>query len=210
VEGYTSEQEQLEAIKKWWKENGKLVIAGVVLGLGALFGGKAWIDYKNTLAESASMEFEQLLEELKQKNNQAVSERSEHIIASFPKTPYASLAALALATTKADGGEYESARSRLQWVLDHARQSGMIHTARMRMAKIMIAQGEAAQAVTLLDGADPEHFLASYEEIKGDAYIAMGETAKAEQAYKKALNTATSGISQHLQMKLDDLGSDES
>lgn len=209
MEGYSSEQEQIESIKKWWKENGKSVIVGLVLGLAALFGGKTWIEYKHSLAESASLEFEQLLEELKQKNNQAVDERGEHIIDSFPKTPYASLAAMALAKARVEEGDYASARAKLQWVLDHAQQPEILHTARMRLAKVMIAQGEPAQAISLLDGADAGNFLMSYEEIKGDAYIAMGESSQAAQAYKKALDAVVPGTpTQQLQMKLDDLASD--
>ena len=211
MEGYASEQEQIEAIKKWWKENGKMVIVGLIVGLGVVFGGKTWFAYKNTLAESASAEFEQLLDELKQKNNQAVNERGEQIITAFPKTPYASLAALAVAKTKQEEGDYEAARVKLQWVLDHAQEPEMLHTARVRLAKIMIAKGEPAQAITLLDSVSsyPENFIATYEEIKGDAYIAMGESAKAAEAYKKALDTTIPGTSsQQLQMKLDDIAPD--
>lgn len=211
MEGYTSEQEQVEAIKKWWKENGKLVIIGLVVGLGVIFGGKSWLEHKNTLAESASMEYEQLLEDLRQKNSPAVSERGEHIIAAFPKTPYASLAALALAKTKQEEVDYESARAKLQWVVDHAREPEMVHTARIRLAKVMIAQGEPAQAITLLNAVAtfPENFIATYEEIKGDAYIATGESVKAAKAYKKALDTTIPGTSsQQLQMKLDDIAPD--
>lgn len=209
MEGYASDREQIESLKKWWKENGKVLIVALALGFGAIFGGKAWIDYRDSRAESASLEFEQLLEELKQKNNQAVVERGNHIIDTFPGTPYASLAALALAKTKAEEGDYVSAREKLQWILDHARQPDMLLTARMRLAKIMITQGEAAQAVTLLDAVDTENFLSSYEEIKGDAFLVTGELDKARQAYKKALDALSSDMSsQQLQMKLDDLGSD--
>lgn len=209
MEGYSSEQEQIEAIKKWWKKNGKLVILGVVLGFGVLFGTRAWFDYKNSIAESASMEYEQLLEELKQKNNDAVTDRSEYIISSFSNTPYAPLAALVVAKTKVEAGEYADARTKLQWVLDHSTQPETLHTARMRLAKVMIAQGESEQAITLLDSVEPENFLAAYEEIKGDAYIALDMPSKAVEAYKKALAEAPSGIAtQQLQMKLNDLAPD--
>ncbi|MEW8396328.1 MAG: tetratricopeptide repeat protein, partial [Candidatus Thiodiazotropha sp.] len=35
---YQTEEEQVEAIKRWWKENGTSVIAGLVIGLGGIFG----------------------------------------------------------------------------------------------------------------------------------------------------------------------------
>ena len=152
------------------------------------------------------MEFEQLMVELKQPNNQAVNERAERIISTYPETPYASLAAMALAKAKLADGDSSTAREKLQWAVDHAQQSEIQHTARLRLAKVMIAQGDPAQAITLLDGADAENFVALYEEVKGDAYIATGDTAKAAQSYKKALAAQSPGASsQQLQMKLDDI-----
>ena len=38
MSSYLSEEEQVEALKKWWKDNGTSVIAGVVLGFGIIFG----------------------------------------------------------------------------------------------------------------------------------------------------------------------------
>lgn len=209
MEGYASEQEQVEAIKKWWKENGKIIIVGVVLGLAVLFGSRTWIEHKHSLAEAASMQFEQLMTELKQKNNQAANELAELIMSDYPKTPYAPLAAMALAKVKLEDGDNASAREKLQWALDHAQQSEFQHTARLRLAKVLIAQGDPTQAITLLDSVDAEKFLALYEEVKGDAYIAAGDVAKAAQSYKKALNAQSSGTSsQQLQMKLDDIAPD--
>ena len=39
---YKTEEEQVEAIKKWWQENGKSIIAGVVIGITAIFGWRAY------------------------------------------------------------------------------------------------------------------------------------------------------------------------
>ena len=210
MEGYASEQEQIEAIKKWWKENGKFIIVGVILGLLVLFGTKTWVARKNSIAEAASIEFEQLLTELKQKNNQVVDERGKHIISSYPKTPYAALAAMAIAKTKLEDGDNAAARAQLQWAFDHAEQPEIKDTARLRLAKVLIAQGDPAQVVTLLEGVNAENFNGLYEEVRGDAYIAMGDTAKAAQSYKKALTMLSPGAStQQLQMKLDDIAPGE-
>lgn len=210
MEGYASEQEQIEAIKKWWKENGKFIIVGVILGLLVLFGTKTWIARKNSIAEAASMEFEQLLTELKQNNNQAVDERGKHIISSYPKTPYAVFAAMAIARTKLEAGDNTAARVQLQWALDHAENPEIKNTARLRLAKVLIAQGDPAQAVTLLEGANAKNFDGLFEEVRGDAYIAMGDTTKAAQSYKKALALLSPGAAtQQLQMKLDDIAPGE-
>ena len=206
MEGYASEQEQIEAIKKWWKENGKFIIVGLVLGFVVLIGSRTWIEHKHSLAEGASMEFEQLLVELNQQNNEAVDQRAERIISTYPKTPYAPLAAMALAKAKIADGDLAAAHEKLQWALDHAQQPEIQHTARLRLAKVLIAQGESTQAISLLDGADADNFRALYEEVKGDAYRATGDTAKAVQSYKQAMEAQAAGVpSQQLQMKLDDV-----
>ena len=55
---YQTEEEQVEAIKAWWKENGKSVIGGAVLGLALVGGFKGWTEYSRVQAESASSYYE--------------------------------------------------------------------------------------------------------------------------------------------------------
>ena len=38
IEGYETEEQQVEAIKKWWKANGNTLIIGAVVGLAGLWG----------------------------------------------------------------------------------------------------------------------------------------------------------------------------
>ena len=49
-----SEREQLDAIKKWWSENGKAIVAGLIIGLGAVFGWQYWQRWQDRVAEEAS------------------------------------------------------------------------------------------------------------------------------------------------------------
>ena len=41
---HRTEEEQVEAIKTWWKANGTSVIVGVVLGVAVIFGVRYWFD----------------------------------------------------------------------------------------------------------------------------------------------------------------------
>ena len=47
---YNTEEEQVEAIKKWWNENGKSIITGIIIGVIAIFG---WRSYENHTAMQA-------------------------------------------------------------------------------------------------------------------------------------------------------------
>lgn len=204
---YESEQEQIDKLKKWWQENGKSILAGLVIGGVILFGGRAWVDYQNTQAESASAEFSQISDALKKGDSDIVINRGDQIIKTYPESPYAAMSALAIAKIKVEQNELAEAASRLRWVLDNAKQPDIKHIARTRLARVMISQGENAKALALLENVNAENFEASYEEIKGDAYLAMNQLANARLAYRAALDAAPTGVNtQSLQIKLDNLG----
>ena len=58
---YKTEEEQVEAIKKWWSENGKSIIAGIIIGIAAIFGWRGYENHAAMQAKSASTLYEQLL-----------------------------------------------------------------------------------------------------------------------------------------------------
>lgn len=208
MEGYVSEQEQIETLKKWWKENGKAVLVGVVLGLGILFGGRMWIDYRHDQAEKASGQYTQLMAAKDRGDNTAAVRKGEEILKDYPSTPYAVLTALALAEIKLEQGDLAAARTQLQWATDNAKQAGIKHVARLRLGRVLISEGNPDAALALVPTDDAEGFVAAYEELKGDAYVTKGDIAQARAAYQKAL-TVLDPIAPNralLQMKLDDLG----
>ncbi|HFD86518.1 MAG TPA: tetratricopeptide repeat protein, partial [Gammaproteobacteria bacterium] len=57
---YVTDEQQVEALKKWWAENGRYLIGGVALGLALLFGWNSWKDYRENRAKNASALFSQL------------------------------------------------------------------------------------------------------------------------------------------------------
>ncbi len=204
---YETEAQQVEAIKRWWKENGKMVVAGVVLALAGVIGGRLWLDRVETRAQAASMEYQQLLGELSAGNREAVIQRGSYLVDNYASTPYASLAALALAKMRAEAGEYPAARSRLEWVLERAEPSQYRTVARLRLARIHLAEGNAQLALNTLAEVTDRAFEAVLEELRGDVYVAMGNRAAARTAYRKALEASAPGSDTRvLQMKLDDLG----
>lgn len=203
---HTTEEEQVEAIKKWWKENGTAVVIGLVVGFGALIGGKYWMEYSTSQRQTASLEFSQLQEDMQQKRNDAVLQRGDHLINNFADTPYAVLSAFAIAKLKAEEGDMLAARARLQWVLDNSKQQEFLHMARIRMVSVMLAEGNGDGALALLGAVDAGEYLPLYEELKGDIYVSLSQQSQARSAYEKALKANDKGDNTLLQMKLDDLG----
>lgn len=207
MSAYETEEQQLDAIRAWWKENGRALMFGVVLSLAAILGGRYWFHYQHVQAESASMEYAQLLAEMAQHNKEAVMKRGAYIITSFAKTPYAALSALVLAKAHVAAGELAPARERLQWVIEHSGQPETQDIARLRLARVQLAEGHAQQALTTLATVTDVQFRVMVAEIKGDAYVAMNDRAAARTAYQQALESSVSGSDTSLlQMKLDGVG----
>jgi predicted negative regulator of RcsB-dependent stress response len=205
------EEEQIEELKKWWQKYRNPVIYGVLAGIVTIAGVRTWMNYQRGLAVSASNEYEQLQVELKQNNAEAVDKRGAYIIDTYPRTPYAALAAFALARAHVDKGDLAAARTRLQWVIDHARQPEFVHIARLRLGKLMLAMGEGTQALALIEPVEPEAYAAEYAELKGDIYAETGQPDKAREAYQAALdkrgaNGSHGGDTRALRIKLDNVG----
>jgi predicted negative regulator of RcsB-dependent stress response len=206
MDAHLTDDEKLAEVKKWWGENGGSIITGVVLGLAVLFGGKAWFAYQERNAETASNIYTTLMTALEGGDEQVVNERAAMLISDYSSTPYAALAALALARINIEADELEAAQSRLQWVMDNSDSDTMRDTARLRMARVLVAMGSLDAATSLLDQATTgTPFDPLYTEVRGDIDVARGDRAAANKAYQAALDaTASDSPGRHLlQLKYD-------
>ena len=207
MEGYESEKEQVEALKKWWKDNGSSLVTGVLLGLAVLFGVKAWFGYQERQAESASNLYTQFMNALAQQDTDTLTKAGGLLIADFGGTPYAVLAALGLAKVQLESGETEAARAQLQWALEHASVEPIAHSARLRLVRLLIAEGDLDEADSrLAEVVEPGEYAALYAELRGDIALARGDQAAAHAAYGQALAAATEQALNRalLQAKFDD------
>ena len=205
---YRTEEEQVEAIKKWWKENGKSIIAGVVIGITAIFGWRAYNTHTAAQAEAASTLYEQMLAASRSNDSENIRVYADRIVADYESTTYATFAKLMLAKLAAESGDLTTAEAELRWVLNNNEQDELDHIARLRLASVLIASDKLDKATNLLNISNKGTFAARYNELQGDIYVKQGKIDEARQAYEKALiNTvATEDAQSILQMKLDDLG----
>ncbi len=184
-----TEEQQVEAIKGWWKENGMAVIAGLVIGVVALFGWRGWNDYKEANAAEASALYGEFQLGLKSNNNEAIEKLQQQFISDYASTPYASLVSLAMAKKAVDDNDSAAARKNLQWVLDNSKQAQIKHTARVRLAALLINDKEYDAALSLLEVKKPGGYAGVYAELRGDALLAKGDKPAANSAYEKALQS---------------------
>ncbi len=205
METYNSEEEQIEALKKWWKANGQAVITGIVAGVILIAGWNFWNSYQQDKMQQASSLYDQLLVAVQQKKNESVTKLAEQIENKFTSTPYSFYAELFDAKTKVQEGDLDGARKVLEKVVT-ASSGELQHVARIRLIRLMMAQGEyeqGLQVISEVDQSSANAFTGNYEELKGDLYAAMDRPGEARTAYQNALREGyTSPL---LQFKMDDL-----
>jgi len=207
VSDHIAEQEQAESLKRWWKENGTVVIVGLVVGLAIVVGYRLWLDYTYGKAEAASAEYQQLMVELDQQTYDRVYDRGGRIISQYESTPYAQLASLAMAKAYVAQDDLAGAATQLRRVLQNADSEAMQHVARLRLARVLLSQGSTSEALSLIETVDGATFTSVYEELKGDIQLAQQQPALARTSYTKALALLGAGRDRSLlQMKLDNVG----
>ena len=143
---YETDEEKVEAIKKWWKENGVSVISGVAIGLGAIFGWRAWINYQDSVGQQASAAFEQLLASADGEDSQSAVAQSQLIAEEFSSTAYATLAALVQARVELNAGNLAAARGALEQAIAMSPDAGLTRIAALRLTRILIAEGNLSTA----------------------------------------------------------------
>ncbi len=212
MEVYRTEEEQVEAIKKWWRENKLSLIGGIIIGIAVLWGGRTWMAGQDAHAVAASDVYQMMMAKLSRGSLEEAAADGSALLGQFSDTPYAALASLALAKIKLEQGDMAAAGSHLNWALSNAEQEEVKMVARLRLAELLLAEGDTAGALAQLNAvAAADTFEAIYEQLKGDIYVADGQTDLARTAYVRALSVMepTSPGRRLLQMKLDELGGSE-
>ena len=199
-----SEEEQVEALKKWWKENGRSVIAGLVLGLGGVFGWKAWTQHQQEMVDQVSVRFEQLNQSVTVGATESAVKQAELLINDFGDSPYAVFASLDLAKIRLDQADAKGVQPRLRWAMEHSKDPSFRQIARLRLARMMVSDGDLEGAAGILAAADDDSFRGEFAKLRGDLALAKGDRAAAREAYLEALDNGASNIAL-VQMKLDDL-----
>ncbi|WP_433924638.1 YfgM family protein [Vreelandella sp. 21] len=211
-----SEEEQLEVIKRWWKENGTSLIAGAVLAAAGVLGWNAWQNYQEGQAEAASVRYQQLVNmtagnTLADDQLANARELIDEITSDHGKTLYAELAQLLEARLAVQQGDLDAAKSALENVASNSSRRYVQSLAWLRLARIEIANDNPQAALSLLDESITDALAAQQANVRGDAYAALDQTEQARDAWQTALELAQTQNQPlyGVQFKLDDLGVEE-
>jgi predicted negative regulator of RcsB-dependent stress response len=204
---YLTEQEQVELLKSWIKQYSATILLGIVLAAVAIFGWRYWQEREAKLESHASLIFDEMLTARTQRNAEAVTLTTNKLAAHYSRTVYGSFAALMQAREAVNQHQFAEAEKKLNEVIHHSHVASLKQIARLRLARILIATGEANKGIEALNTVDDPHFEGLIDEVKGDAYLALNQPTTARQWYGAALQALPDAetIYPLLQIKYDNL-----
>lgn len=208
MDSYVTEDQQVEAIKIWWKENGVSVFVGAALGLLLVFAVRTWNDRQAVKSEAAAQIYQQIEMGLKKNQAIAVQQAEARLMEEYPSSVYTTLGALAEAAVLVGNGDSAGARGRLEWTILQASDPHLKALAQLRLGRLILDEGNFARALTLGEAAATIGFQAEANELRGDALRIQGNYEDARSAYQAALVklSPNSAMATNLRLKLDDLG----
>ena len=202
------EQEQLDTLKAWWKENGNRLLGVLLIAVVAMGGWRGWQYYQSKQSSEAATLYAGFLQQLESNDAKRVNDAAAAVMDKYAASGYAARAALLAAQVNEQGKETARARTQLHWVIDHAAEAGLKDVARLRLAAVLLDEKNYADAMKLLEAKHPASFDGLYADLRGDVLSAQGKTDEARNAYKLAYEKtdAKSMYRNLIQMKMDALG----
>jgi len=195
VDQYSTEEEQLEALGRWWKENGRSTMIAVLFAVAAGFGWQAWQSDQVQKQDQASDIYQSLVRVMEnpvtEVDPQESAQLAEQLQRDFSDSTYAQFAALRLAAMGVNEDRSAEAEELLRWVLAHsAKGTDIAQIAQLRLARVLASSGEVDQALAILNEGEAGTYGASYAVARGDVLFAEGRDDEARNAYRQALSLA--------------------
>jgi predicted negative regulator of RcsB-dependent stress response len=206
VDDLQSEKEQIDEMRAWWTEYGRYVIAGVVIAVGMLFGYNQYESSKLNAEVEASVLFETLAEHVNDGDLEDAEIVAVELVTDYANTAYAAQSRLAMARLYMDKNRDQDAADSLRELLEMRGNRELRNIGRVRLARVLLYQDKAQEAVDLLANEEDEAFAGLYADALGDAYAALGRIEAAADAYRTALADTSQTVNRAVvQMKLMDL-----
>lgn len=186
------EQEQIAALRSWWKQYGGWA-TGLVLAIAmGWLGWYGWQTYLKTQNAEASRVFLVLQQASAQQNTSQVKQAAGELVNQYPRSQFASLGALLAATTLEAAGDAKSAEAQLVWVAENGKDA-VRGVARLRLAGVQMDQKDYDAALKTLSETAPAGFAARFDAARGDVFAAQGKLTEARGSYDAALKNLDAG-----------------
>jgi len=199
------EQEQLDALKAWWKQYGNLVTWFLIAALSVFVVWKAWGIYQAKQSVQASILFEEMQKAIQEKDQAKILRAVTDVQEKFSRTDYAQMASMLAAKNAFELHDLTAAKKQLMWVQERGKTVEFKSLAKIRLAGILLDEKSYEEALKLLAGDFPAELASSVADRKGDILVAQNKIEEARAAYQLALDKGTVKNPDHqfIQLKLD-------
>lgn len=204
---YMTEEEQLEAIKRWWNNNGTWVTVVLAAILIAVSAYRYWNWHEEKITAQASNTYEHMLIAFSNKDIKATRSYAKELMTNYDKTVYADAARMVVAKLMVAHEHFDKAELLLETVVKNSKMSALRQIARIRVARLLAAQKEYDHALGELNTVDNNAYMPVINELKGDIFAATGHMQQAIISYKEAIaEVKTQGMGNlFLEMKTNEL-----
>ena len=207
MEVYSSENEQREALVRFFADNGKALIIGVIIGVAALVGWHYWRSHQNDSMMNSSAAWQQVNTALTDDANQQRIDAAQKF-ADGNDNNYGALTSMDLARFYADKGNFTAAEQQLKKALTQTKEENLQTLINLRLARIQLQTKNVDGALQTLSGIKQAAWSALADDIRGDAQLIKGDNQAARDAYDKALKAnPPQALQALLRMKLNNLSS---
>ncbi|MBD2815160.1 tetratricopeptide repeat protein [Xenorhabdus sp. Flor] len=204
MEAYTTETEQVDAIKRFFVNNGKYIAVGLVLGIGAIVGWRYWQSHQTNQLQDTAVQFEQLNKSLASGSKESITAVEK--FANETNNIYGVMTDMELAKHAADKNDLAQAEKYLLVASGKAKDQNMVDLSNIRLARVQLAEGKTDAALKTLEQVKSKGWQLVAEDIRGDILAKKGNIKGAREAYSNGLNAQGSqALKSMIQIKLDNL-----
>lgn len=202
---YSIEEEQeINQLKDWWKENGKTIIVAFILGVGGMFGWRYWQAHQAEQIAQASAQYDALIYSAQQ-DEQAKKANIEQFVQANSKTAYAVFALLDEAKKATEKQDFAAAEVNLNQALTQSQDEVLTSIVALRLSAVQFQLGQLDNALTTLNQVKGESFNARKAILTGDIQIAKGDKVAAKNNFEQAQQSGSQLEQQMAKMKLNNL-----
>lgn len=202
---YSIEEEQeINQLKDWWKENGKTIIVAFILGVGGMFGWRYWQAHQAEKIAQASAQYDSLIYSAQQ-DEQAKKANIEQFVQANSKTAYAVFALLDEAKKATEKQDFVAAEVNLNQALTQSQDEVLTSIVALRLSAVQFQLGQLDNALTTLNQVKGESFNARKAILTGDIQVSKGDKVAAKNNFEQAQQSGSQLEQQMAKMKLNNL-----
>lgn len=201
---YTIEEEQeIAALKTWWRDNYKSLFAVIIIALGSIAGWRYWQHSQVAKVQQMSVQYDQLL--FSTQDDAKKNAQIDEFVKANGNTGYATFALFEQARMDAAKQDFDGAEKALKQAISNAPDQILSSVAALRLSSVQFQQQHFDDALASLNQVIDPSWASRKALFTGDIQLAKGDKAAAKLSYETAQKNASPLEQQWVQMRLNNL-----